>query len=149
MDRRQAVRKIPVSEEFDTREREAAPTRGLDVEPPAEAGGADVVPASERRPQRVGEAATPVFEEDRAAGLRSRWDAIQASFIDDPRLAVTQAEQLVDEALRCIVEGFERQKRALGSLEPDEQAGTSGDETERMRVTLHRYRAFFVRLLET
>ena len=42
---------------------------------------------------------TPLFAEDEAAGLRGRWDGIQAGFVDEPRRAVEEADNLVAAAM--------------------------------------------------
>jgi hypothetical protein len=78
------------------------------------------------------------------ADLRPRWSEIQASFVDEPRGAVAEADALVAEAIKLLAEGFAREKSAL------EQEWDRGDDvsTESLRVALQRYRAFFDRLLE-
>ena len=42
-----------------------------------------------------GEQLAPLFLPDVAKDFRSRWDAVQRSFVDDPSLTVRQADQLV------------------------------------------------------
>ena len=44
--------------------------------------------------------ATPLFATNEAGELRSRWDSIQAGFVDEPRRAVQQADELVDSAIK-------------------------------------------------
>lgn len=75
--------------------------------------------------------------------FRSRWDAIQASFVDEPRTSVAEADALVREATETLHSQFERDRRQL------EGAWDRGDDvsTEDLRVTLQRYRSFFDRLL--
>ena len=88
-------------------------------------------------------AATPLFAADEAQGLRGRWDAIQTSFVDEPRQAVEQADSLVATAMKRLAEIF-----------ADERAGLEGQwdrgddvSTEDLRLALQRYRSFFTRLL--
>jgi hypothetical protein len=75
--------------------------------------------------------------------LRSRWDTVQGSFIDEPRKAVRDADALVAAAVKEISEGFSDQRNQL------EKQWNKGDEisTEDLRLALQRYRAFFSRLL--
>jgi len=42
-----------------------------------------------------GEQLAPLLSPDVAKDFRSRWDAVQRSFVDDPRQAARQAGQLV------------------------------------------------------
>jgi hypothetical protein len=87
----------------------------------------------------------PLVGADEASQFRTRWDAIQTAFVDDPRRAVEEANQLVDEVTSRVVETFTRGRGAL------EEQWSRGDEvtTEELRVALQRYRAFFDGLLQT
>jgi hypothetical protein len=75
--------------------------------------------------------------------LAVRWDAIQASFVDEPRHAVEEADALVAEAIRRIADSFSEERSRL------ESQWSQGDEvdTEDLRITLQRYRTFFNQLL--
>jgi hypothetical protein len=86
---------------------------------------------------------TPLFSESEITELRSRWNNIQAEFVDEPRRSVEQADQLVAAAMQQLAEGFAAERASL------EQQWESGDNvsTEDLRVALQRYRAFFGRLL--
>ena len=91
----------------------------------------------------AGAGATPLFGSEEAQGLRGRWDAIQTSFVDEPRQAVEQADSLVATAMKRLAEIF-----------ADERAGLEGQwdrgddvSTEDLRLALQRYRSFFTRLL--
>jgi hypothetical protein len=89
--------------------------------------------------------AEPLVPPQEADELRSRWEAIQAGFVDDPRRAVEDANNLVDEVTSRIVETFTRARAAL------EDQWSQGDDvtTEELRVVLQRYRSFFDSLLRT
>jgi len=75
--------------------------------------------------------------------LRGRWSGIQASFVDDPRKAVQEADALVASAVKQIEESFRDQR---SQLEKQWNEGTEAS-TEDLRVAVQRYRAFFDRLL--
>jgi hypothetical protein len=85
----------------------------------------------------------PLYHEDQAQELRSRWSNIQAGFVDDPRIAVQQADELVATAMKRLAEVFADERSKL------EHQWDHGDNisTEDLRVALQRYRSFFNRLL--
>lgn len=78
-----------------------------------------------------------------AEELRRRWDSIQASFIDEPRESVQEADHMVGELTDRITERFGSERGAL------EERWNRGEEvsTEALRQSLQRYRGFFDRLL--
>ena len=87
--------------------------------------------------------ATPLFSENETQDLRSRWDGIQAAFVDEPRHAVEKADELVASAIKRLAEVFAEERSKL-----EHQWGSGGDvSTEDLRITLQRYRSFFSRLL--
>ena len=75
--------------------------------------------------------------------LRARWTTIQSGFVDEPRKAVQDADELVLSAIEQITEGFRDQRGQL------EKRWTQGSEisTEDLRVSIQHYRTFFDRLL--
>jgi len=87
--------------------------------------------------------AAPLFPENEAGELRRRWDSVQASFVDEPRRAVEQADELVANAMKRLAETFANERAAL------ESQWDRGDSvsTEDLRLALQRYRSFFGRLL--
>jgi len=89
------------------------------------------------------EGAAPVFPSQEADTLRRQWDGIQASFVDEPRRAVEEADHLVADTMQRLAESFAQERARL------EGQWDRGDDvsTEDLRVALRRYRAFFTRLL--
>ena len=77
------------------------------------------------------------------SGLRSRWDDIQAAFVDDPTDCVHKADALVEEVVEQLTAGF---SEARSRLEAQWARGEHAS-TEDLRVALQRYREFFQRLL--
>lgn len=75
--------------------------------------------------------------------LRTRWDSIQRSFVDDPRVAVSDADSLVDEVIQRLSDSLTEQLRKLESEWHEGEPST-----EDLRSALKRYRTFFHRLLE-
>jgi len=124
----------------------------LSTADPAPAGRPDTRPGTQREPSHERPESAPV-EEGRGSGpllpqglvqeLRSRWDTIQTGFVDEPRNAVQQADELVALAIKHLAESFTDQRNQL-----ERQWDRGGDvSTEDLRIGLQRYRAFFHRLL--
>jgi hypothetical protein len=90
-----------------------------------------------------GEALAPLFVPAQALGFRTAWDAVQIGFVDDPRQAVRQADELVAQVMKTLAESFASQRTRL---ETQVDQGDPGS-TEDLRVALRRYRSFFQRLL--
>ena len=85
----------------------------------------------------------PLLPGDLVQELRGSWDDVQTGFVDEPRRAVQQADELVARAMKHIAESFATERKNL------EQQWDRGDEvnTEDLRQALRKYRAFFQRLL--
>jgi hypothetical protein len=84
-----------------------------------------------------------LFTPEVAQEFRSRWDAVQIGFVDDPARAVQQADELVAQVMKSLAESFAAQRAGMeASLGQDGQGSTEGQ-----RVALQRYRSFFQRLL--
>jgi hypothetical protein len=77
--------------------------------------------------------------------LQTRWERVQIAFVDQPRDAVQQAHDLVDDVVVRLTRTFTKQRDDL------ETTWTRGGDvsTEDLRLALQRYRAFFNRLLST
>jgi len=84
----------------------------------------------------------PLLGPDMMVDYRSRWEVIQQGFVDDPRNAVSEADNLVDDVLKRLSESFERQHQGL-----EKQWSDGEPSTEDLRSALQKYRAFFQRLL--
>jgi len=75
--------------------------------------------------------------------FQSRWSEIQASFVDEPRQSVEQADGLVAEVMQRLAQVFAEER---SRLEKQWDRGEDMD-TEALRQALRRYRSFFDRLL--
>jgi hypothetical protein len=97
------------------------------------------------RPRETTEAEQlePLFSTGLAHEYRSRWIALQGSFVDDPRRAVQQGDELVAEVMQSLAQTFADERAGL----EDVLAQTGDASTEALRITLRRYRSFFERLL--
>ncbi len=85
----------------------------------------------------------PLFSSGEANELRSRWDAIQVGFVDEPRRAVELADNLVAGTMKRLAEIFADERSKLeGQWDQGENVST-----EDLRLALRRYRSFFSRLL--
>lgn len=86
---------------------------------------------------------TPIFADGETDGYRTRWDAIQTGFVDEPRKAVHEADALVAVVIKRLSDVFAEEHNSL------ENQWGKGDQvsTEDLRLALRKYRSFFERLL--
>jgi hypothetical protein len=95
-------------------------------------------------PVAASEPSEPLLAGEELERFRSRWEDIQASFVDEPRRSVEQADGLVAEVMQRLAGSFSDERSRLESQwDRGEQVST-----EDLRVALTRYRSFFNRLLE-
>jgi len=100
--------------------------------------------AQEAPPRRHEEPLAALFDPQTAEAFRARWDAVQIGFVDDPRQAVQQADELVATVMKTLAENFASQR---ASIESDVGQGEVQGSTENLRMALRSYRSFFQRLL--
>ena len=99
--------------------------------------------AGEGRPQPAAVETAPLMKAQDEESFRSRWHSVQASFVDEPRRAVEQADELVAELMQHLARSFSDQRSHLETQwQRSEQVST-----EDLRGALRRYRSFFDRLL--
>ncbi|HEY0856423.1 MAG TPA: hypothetical protein VGE16_05170 [Albitalea sp.] len=97
----------------------------------------------DREVRREDDELAQLFPPDVAREFRSRWDAVQIGFVDDPGKAVREADELVAQVMKSLADSFAN-ARAGFENEMNESGNTS---TESLRVALRGYRSFFQRLL--
>lgn len=85
----------------------------------------------------------PLLSTEVAEDFRRGWDAVQIGFVDDPRQAVRNADELVNQVLRSLSETFEEERSRVEA----QVAKADPISTEDLRVAMRRYRSFFQRLL--
>jgi hypothetical protein len=114
-----------------------------DVSPAEQSSEAGAATSTTAEASDRADNATPLFASGETSELRGRWDAIQASFVDEPRKAVENADGLVASAMKRLAEMFSEERAGL------EGQWDRGDDvsTEDLRQALRRYRSFFTRLL--
>ena len=131
------------------------PAQPAQAQPPAQRPPADREVAAGRQANALADNAaarqaaaahdrpSPLFAGTESEEFRHRWQDIQTGFVDEPRQAVERADALVASAIKRLAEIFAHERSNL------EQQWSRGDDvsTEDLRVALHRYRAFFDRLL--
>jgi hypothetical protein len=111
--------------------------------PAADQAKTSVLTADQPRRAETEEPAIPLFSDEETGELQTRWDEIQAGFVDEPRGAVEKADGLVAEAMSRLADGFARTRSDL------DHQWKRGDaiSTEDLRQALRRYRSVFARLL--
>jgi len=87
----------------------------------------------------------PLLPSDQSERFTTRWQEIQAGFVDEPQQSVEQADALVADLMQRLAAIFSDEREQL------EAQWAQGDDvsTEDLRVALMRYRSFFDRLLVT
>jgi hypothetical protein len=121
-------------------------TQVMDMQASEPASTAELVRGSETRVEKHmpdGGANEPLFPGNDSDGFRSRWHEIQGNFVDEPRRAVEQADQLVATVIKRLAEVFADERNRM---EHDWSQGQDVS-TEDLRQSLRRYRSFFDRLL--
>ncbi|MFY1637568.1 hypothetical protein ACN27F_30575 [Solwaraspora sp. WMMB335] len=96
-------------------------------------------------PKRPGEVSLPpitIWTEEAADELRDEWHEIKARFVDEPDVALAQAQSLVAHAVRTLADRLSTEQ-----LELDPRRDDEAPDTESMRVALRQYREFLDRLL--
>lgn len=84
------------------------------------------------------------FSTQEREGLRGRWRQLQGDFVDDPNAAVRDADALVAETLRTLQQRLSEHHASL-----ETQWTTNDTDTEQLRHTIRRYRAFLNSMLAT
>jgi hypothetical protein len=85
----------------------------------------------------------PLLDRGESEQLRARWNEIQGKFVDEPRAAVQQADELVAEVVQKVIKMFASEH---SSLEGQWNQGMDVS-TEDLRKALQHYRSFFNRLV--
>ena len=108
-----------------------------------DAARADVPKMTATTERKAEEKLASLLSSEEVPTFRSRWDAIQTGFVDEPRHSVEQADTLVAEVMKRLAETFADERAKL------ERQWSEGDNvsTEDLRIALQRYRSFFDRLL--
>jgi len=111
-------------------------------EPESREGAVATAPVEEGRRDAADDDAA-LLPADQGTEFQGRWEAIQVTFVDDPRDAVENADALVAELMQRLADGFAQERERL------EGQWSRGEDvsTEDLRVVLQRYRSFFRRLL--
>jgi hypothetical protein len=94
-------------------------------------------------PQSQNDVSARLLPDNIIQDLRSKWDRIQTGFVDEPKSAVKEADQLVSYAIKQLEDSLS------GACETLVHQWDRGDNvnTEDLRIALRKYRAFFERLL--
>jgi len=84
-------------------------------------------------------ASVSLLNREESENFRKRWNEIQGKFVDEPRSAVEQADELVTEVIELITQMFNNEHRSLEAQWNEGKDVT----TEDLRIALQRYRSFF------
>jgi transposase len=84
-----------------------------------------------------------LLEDHELQSILAQWKDIQAEFVDEPKIAVQNADALVAELMQRLAQVFASERQQLESR----WSGGADVSTEDLRRGLRRYRSFFERLL--
>jgi hypothetical protein len=97
----------------------------------------------ERLPSNVATPpATTIWSESTVNDMRSRLQAVQLRFVDDPAAVTGEMQALVGEAVEALSVALTNRQREL-----DDWSRSGGHDTEQLRVSVQRYRDFYELLL--
>jgi len=84
------------------------------------------------------------FDREESEKFNQQWMEIQGKFVDEPRIAVQKADDLISDMIKQITTMFDKELNTL------ETQWNQGDEvsTEDLRMTFQHYRSFFHRLVD-
>jgi hypothetical protein len=84
-----------------------------------------------------------LFDKNATEKFHARWLVIQSKFVDDPKVSVKEADDLVEDVIQNITQSFADRRSSM------EKGWNSGGQisTEDLRIALKQYRSFFERLL--
>jgi CRISPR/Cas system-associated endonuclease Cas1 len=77
--------------------------------------------------------------------LRERWEAVQASFVDDPQRAVERADEMVSLAVAALQAHVEQRREDLAET----WRGGGQASTDTLRTAFQSYRELFEGVLST
>ena len=140
---------VPESRQVGSESRQGGPESRQVGSMPArdDFGGRETVPPShsvetETRPGTMNQGEALLKGSD-ASRFHDRWVAIQAAFVDEPRKAVKDAQQLLEEVFQALNSAFSKGRDDL-----EAQWERSGEaSTEDLRQAVRRYKVLFERLL--
>lgn len=140
----QAATERASTERAGTEQRATAESAGREPE----RGGTDVPTTPTQAEMATGQAQPAtgseqaIWDATKADEFRHRWHEVQTHFVEDPRASVTEARQLVDEAVQSLTDSVHDREQQL------EHAGArASDSTEGMRDTVLQYHHLLDRLL--
>lgn len=84
---------------------------------------------------------TTMWPEGTINDMRTRWQAVQLRFVDDPAAVAGEMQTLVGEAVQALSAALAERQRELDSW------SRSGHDTEQLRLAVQRYRDFYEFLL--
>ena len=114
---------------------------------------------TQTRPQATADLDEPLLGD--VAALRTRWQQVQAGFVDDPQQSVGDAADLIEQTAQALVGALRQRQRQLRMLwergpvdgpgdvdgEPvSAQDAAGAPDTEHLRLMVQRYRALFNQL---
>jgi hypothetical protein len=116
--------------------------------PAADVSGTGVAGSGELLPGGVApEPVMALLDGATTARFRDRWQQLQLRFIDDPHAVAAHAGALVDEVVTALHDAVDQRRSALEDGQSGDGVDAHAGDTERLRVSVRRYRDFLDHLL--
>jgi hypothetical protein len=117
--------------------------------PAADVSGTGVAESGELLPSGVApEPVMALLDGATTARFRDRWQQLQLRFIDEPHAVAAQAGALVDEVVTALHDAVDQRRSALEDGQSGDGVDAHAGDTERLRVSVRRYRDFLDHLLD-
>jgi hypothetical protein len=93
--------------------------------------------------------------------MRASWQQVQAGFVDDPKAAVSDAANLIDNTVQTLIDTLQQRQRQLRDMSHSgaangvtnsngfDSAPSDVQDTEQLRLMMHRYRSLFNQLVRS
>jgi hypothetical protein len=135
------------AEEADRAEADRAEADRAEADRAEEAAGTEAEEADRsEEAARVDEAVPAtdaIWSDGDAQGFRTRWHEVQLRFVDDPRAAAQEAEELAGAAVEALTTAVTAHRDRLAGWHSASNGGT-----EELRLAILRYRDFLDRVLD-
>src|SRR5438309_4357736 len=92
---------------------EAGKQRETAEKPTGTGAAGETIPRQDRGAAEAEEAGARLFSDEEITRFRGKWDHLQTTFVDEPRQAVQEADELVAQVMQTLASTFAEHKQDL------------------------------------
>ncbi|MGW1997111.1 hypothetical protein [Embleya sp. NPDC001921] len=100
-------------------------------------------PTARKSTRRTSTAAEPLFDRETGEELNTRFRDTLATFVDSPTEAVSDADDVAAQITKLVTDAIQARRAEL-----EQARRAAGDDTEQLRLALHKYRSFVQAMLK-